>query len=341
MIEAILNRIIGFIVFVIIVAGVVYFGGTGYVKNRLEAGERTLPVDGFYIAKGSSFGHVISQLQNYGGFAKEDFPPSDDVVMLIGAKLGYIKPAFKAGEYNIPKGLSLMELNAYLSDSANIVQHFITFPEGIRSAEILERLRSNEDLTGILPEFIPEGRYLAETWSYEIGDTRQSILDRMEQAQDELLDQLWQTRLQGLPIKTKDEAVILASIVEKETGKAEERSLVASVYLNRLKKGMKLDADPSVAYGAGKFQGSQPLLRSDLLNANNLYNTYIHKGLPPGPIANPGEASLRAVLQPAESEYFFFVADGTGGHIFAKTYEEHKRNVARWRQIQTGKTTGQ
>ncbi len=337
MIEAILNRIIGFVVFVIIIAGAVYFGGTEYIKSRLEKEEKTLPINNLYIAKGSSFSQVIAQLQDRGGFVKEDLPPSDDVIMLLGAKLGYIKPAFKAGEYNIPEGLSLIELSAYLSDSNNIVQHFITFPEGIRSADILERLRSNEDLTGILPEIIPEGRYLVDTWSYEIGDTRESVLNRMEQAQNQLLDQIWETRQQDLPIKTKDEAVILASIVEKETAKAEERPTVASVYINRLKKGMKLDADPTVAYGAGKFRGSQPLLRSDLKNPNNLYNTYIHKGLPPGPIANPGEASLRAVLQPAQTDYFFFVADGTGGHVFAKTYEEHKQNVARWRQIQAQK----
>ncbi|MFV0322118.1 MAG: endolytic transglycosylase MltG [Alphaproteobacteria bacterium] len=335
MIEGILGRLLAFILFVGVICVAVVLGGSYYVKNRLATQDVILNEGTFVIPKGSGAQRVIGALQDE-GFISSDamFPPSDGLVLTLATKAKFIEPQIKAGEYEIPMGLSLKGLMDYLSDSSNTIQHQITFPEGWRSAQILERIKANPILVGNVPDVLPEGRYLTDTWSFERGETRQDVLNRMASAQNELLNSLWETRAPDLPFNNKDEAVILASIVERETAKPEERATVASVYINRLKQGMKLDADPTVAYGVSKFGSDEPLLRSDLENKSNPYNTYIHKGLPPGPIANPGRGAIEAVLNPAETEYLFFVADGTGGHVFAKTYKEHQNNVAEWRRIQ-------
>jgi len=175
---------------------------------------------------------------------------------------------------------------------------------------------------------------LPETYHFHYGDSRTAILQRMREAMRETLAELWPERAQGLPIKSPEEAVILASIVEKETGVAGERPLVASVFVNRLEKGMRLQSDPTVAYALMQANGAldRALTRQDW-KFDHPYNTYVYAGLPPGPIANPGRAALQAVLNPAESDYLYFVADGSGGHAFAKTLAQHNRNVAKWKQI--------
>ncbi len=335
MIEGILGRLLAIILGITLTVAVIFAGGAYYIKNRVHV-ENVVQSEGiFIIPKGSGTGRVINSLSEQGFISSGGvFPPSDDFVLLLALKAKLINPQIKAGEYNIPKGLSLTSLMAYLSDSSNSILHQVTIPEGWRSSQILERLNSNDYLHGVLPNVLPEGRYLADTWSFERGMQKEDLLDKMAQAQDDLLDELWENRAKNLPIKTKREAIILASIVERETAKPSERDVVASVYINRLKKGMKLDADPTVAYGAGKFGSDNPLTRSDLQNKDNPYNTYQHKGLPPGPIANPGRGAIEAVLNPADTDYIFFVADGTGGHVFAKTYKEHQQNVAKWREIE-------
>ncbi len=335
MIEGILGRLLAIILAVglLLCAGIV--GTAYYIKNRIVI-ENLVQNEGiFIIPSGSGTGRVINALGEQEFISSGTIiPPSDDIVLLLAIKAKLIQPQIKAGEYQIPKGLSLSSLMDYLSDSSNTILHQVTIPEGWRSSQILDRLNNNDHLHGILPEALPEGRYLADTWSFERGMKKTDLLKKMAKAQDDLLDELWENRASDLPIKTKKEAVILASIVERETGKPEERDIVASVYINRLKKDMKLDADPTVAYGAGKFGSDNPLTRSDLKDKNNPYNTYQHKGLPPGPIANPGRGAIQAVLNPAHTDYLFFVADGTGGHIFAKTYKEHQKNVAKWREIE-------
>jgi UPF0755 protein len=227
----------------------------------------------------------------------------------------------------------MREAVALLTSGKTIV-HRLTLPEGVMSAEAAALIAAAEPLVGEIGTIPPEGSLLPETYHFSRGDTRSDLIARMQAAQDEVLAELWPTRSDDLPFDTRREAVILASIVEKETGVAEERPLVASVFINRLRKEMRLQSDPTVVYGLTDGEGplGRALTRADLEIATP-YNTYLIDGLPPGPIANPGRASLAAVLSPAESEYLYFVADGSGGHAFAKTLTQHNRNVANWRKI--------
>jgi UPF0755 protein len=205
----------------------------------------------------------------------------------------------------------------------------VTVPEGLPSVLVHDRLTKAPTLTGSVsvPE---EGSILPDSYSYQRGETRAAVLARMQQAMDKTLTELWPTRSARSVVKTPREAVILASIVEKETGKASERAMIAGVYSNRVRIGMKLDADPTVIYPITKGRPlGRRILRSEL-QANNGYNTYAMAGLPIGPIANPGKDSIAAVLNPAETQALYFVADGTGGHVFADTYAEHEANVRKW-----------
>jgi UPF0755 protein len=241
--------------------------------------------------------------------------------------LGNHRPVM-AGEYRIAAHLSARAVLRTIQSGKSVVR-LLTIPEGMPSILVHERLMANDDLTGPAPVPV-EGSVLPDSYSYDKGDTRASVLQRMQDEMTRTLDDLWATRQSGLPIQTKREAVILASIVEKETGKASERRTVAAVYINRLKVGMRLQADPTVIYPVtkGKPLGRR-ILRSEL-RADNGYNTYARAGLPEGPIANPGRDAIAAVLDPADSKALYFVADGTGGHVFANTLAEHNANVAKW-----------
>ena len=248
--------------------------------------------------------------------------------------------ALRAGEYLFPAGVSMREVIAILRAGKTVVRR-ITFPEGRTSAELVALLAGADGLTGALSEVPPEGSVLPETYHFSLDDSRQAVLARAIEARRALLAELWAKRQQGLPLASPEEAVILASIVEKETGVGSERPLVAGVFINRLRKGMRLQSDPTVSYGItlGRAPLGRGLTRTDL-NTPTPYNTYTIDGLPPGPIANPGRAALEAVLNPARTPYFYFVADGTGGHAFAKTLDEHNRNVAKWRKIQRRRRSG-
>ena len=238
----------------------------------------------------------------------------------------------RAGEYEIESRLSLAGVIDKLV-SGEVVRHFVTLPEGRSSTQAWDILNAEDVLTGEIP-IPPEGSLLPETYEVTRGETRAEVVRRMQQAHDELLAELWAGRAANLPIETPEEAVILASIVEKETGLAEERPQVAAVFINRLRQGMRLESDPTIVYGVN---GGRPLgrgIRRSELQRQTPYNTYLIDGLPPTPIANPGREALAAVLSPPETEYLFFVADGTGGHAFARTFDEHLRNVARWRAIE-------
>ena len=240
----------------------------------------------------------------------------------------------RAGEYAIPAGASMLDIYDQLREG-NTIQYFVTAPEGRTSAQIVRILNENPVLTGEITDIPAEGTLLPETYSFHRGDTRQHILDRMRADQQALIEELWPNRAEDLPIDTPEEAIILASVVEKETGVAAERPLVASVFVNRLRRGIRLESDPTIIYG---ITGGEPLgrgiRRSELDNDENPYNTYFVDGLPPTPIANPGRDAIAAVLNPPDTDYLFFVADGTGGHAFAATYREHQRNVANWRRIE-------
>jgi UPF0755 protein len=220
-----------------------------------------------------------------------------------------------------------------------VVIRKLTIPEGLTSTQIRDILAKAEGLSGS-PLTAPEGSLLPETYDYAWGDTRAGLIRRMAAAQRTTLEALWRERQTGLPLTGPREAVILASIVEKETGAASERARVAAVFHNRLRRGMRLQSDPTIIYAltGGKTRLGRNLNRADLA-IDHPYNTYRIKGLPPGPIANPGRAALIAVLNPVKSTELYFVADGSGGHAFAKTLKEHNRNVAKWRRLlrRTGK----
>jgi UPF0755 protein len=249
----------------------------------------------------------------------------------IWARLGAANGGLKPAEYEIPSGASPGKIVSILA-SGKGVKRSVTLPEGWSVSQIYARLTANKILTGDLPPAPPEGSLNPDTYIIQRGDTRADIVNRMRASHDALLAELWLKRAPDLPIRTKEEAVTLASIVEKETGVAEERPRVAAVFVNRLRKGMKLQSDPTIIYGITKGAPlRRKIFRSDLENPHP-WNTYFIQGLPPTPIANPGKAAIAAVLNPPKSEELFFVADGSGGHVFAETYAEHDRNVQRWRE---------
>ena len=208
----------------------------------------------------------------------------------------------------------------------------VSMPEGFTSWQVMERLKANEILVGEIESPPSEGQLLPDTYLFTRGSTRQSIIDQMSSAQKKFIEEKWPARAEGLPFKTPEEALILASIVEKETGQADERAQVAAVFVNRMRRGMRLQSDPTIIYGITRGQGKldRPIRRSDIREKTD-YNTYQIDGLPPTPIANPGRASIEAVLNPVETKHLYFVADGTGGHVFAKTLAEHNANVKKWR----------
>ena len=216
-----------------------------------------------------------------------------------------------------------------------MVQHAVTIPEGLTSEQIVARLSDNDIFTGSVREIPREGTLLPETYKFPRGTTREQVIQRMQQAQKRVLAEIWERRNPDVPVKSPEQLVTLASIVEKETGKADERSRVAAVFVNRLRQKMKLQSDPTIIYGlvGGKGTLGRPIKRSEITQPSP-YNTYVIDGLPPGPIANPGRASLEAAANPARTRDLFFVADGTGGHAFTETYDQHQKNVAKLRAME-------
>lgn len=242
----------------------------------------------------------------------------------------------QAGEFEFPAQVSARDAADILVDGRPI-QYAITIPEGLTSVEIVALLNADERLVGEIETVPPQGSILPETYNFTREADRAAILRRMQSAMENALAEIWQRRDPETRLTSPREAVILASIIEKETGIASERPLVGSVFANRLERGMPLQSDPTVIFALteGQSELGRPLLRKDL-GVDSPYNTYRVAGLPPGPIANPGRASLEAAVNPETSDYIYFVADGTGGHAFAMTLEEHNRNVAAWRRIRDG-----
>ncbi len=237
----------------------------------------------------------------------------------------------KAGEYAIPAGASAADILALLEEG-KVRQRLVPVPEGYPSVLVHEALMRAEGLTGSIA--VPrEGSILPDSYAYQLNDTRAAVVGRMQKAMADYLAAAWKKRKPGIAVSTPEQAVILASIVEKETGKPSERRMVAAVYTNRLKQGMPLQADPTVIYPITKGRPLGRRIKRSELQAKNGYNTYASAGLPIGPIANPGRASIDAVLDPAASSALYFVADGTGGHVFADTLQQHNANVAKWYAI--------
>jgi UPF0755 protein len=293
----------------------------------------------FVVESGSSGAQIASALQSEGFI-------TDALHFRIANRLYANGASLQAGEYQIPAHASVRQIVEMMS-SGDALQHAITFHEGITIAAAMKLIEESEVLTGEMPEAPPEGSILPETYHVQRGMTRAALLQQMRDARDSALAAIWERRQPGLPVTTPDELVTLASIVERETGVPSERPLVAAVFVNRLRRPMRLESDPTIIYGVCKqfpdrcvdgrlvnAQGQRRTIRASEIALNTGYNTYRIDRLPPTPIANPGLAALEATANPAQSNALFFVADGTGGHVFASTIAEHNANVARWRQIE-------
>ncbi|MBL4807904.1 MAG: endolytic transglycosylase MltG [Rhodobacteraceae bacterium] len=258
----------------------------------------------------------------------------NEQIFRLGARYSGLASQLKFGEYEIPAGAS-MEGILLLISSGRSIQYKVTIPEGLSSFEVVQVLLEDPILTGEIADIPPEGSLAPDTYLFGRGASRDSIIETMTEAQLDILTAAWIGRMPNLPVNTAEELLILASIIEKETGLAEERRQVASVFINRLERGMRLQTDPSVVYGItlGREKLGRGLRRSEL-DRETPYNTYLISGLPPTPIANPGRAAIAAAANPDNTPYLFFVADGTGGHAFATTNADHNANVARWRAIE-------
>lgn len=320
-----MNFMMSCLVLVVLGAGLFFLYGKSVFESAGPLSEPQTVV----IKEGSSLSQISSKLL------------SNDVIdngwiFSQGVKAHKAQSSMKAGEYIFQPQMSMYDVMETIRSGKGIL-HKVTLPEGLTVFQIFERLAKHEILEGALPETLPaEGSLMPDTYPFQRGTTRAEVVERMKQAQETFLSQVWEKRIPGLPISTPQELVTLASIVEKETGKADERPRVASVFINRLNRGMKLQSDPTIIYGIFGGQGKpsdRPIYKSDIETAT-AYNTYTIPALPPGPIANPGRAAMEAVANPSRTDDIFFVANGTGGHVFAKTLAEHNQNVARWRQIE-------
>lgn len=303
--------ILGGVLLVLAVIGLRNWGGPGPLEEPAVV----------TITEGSTLTSAAETLEEAGVIG------SADTFLLYAKFLGGNAP-IRTGEYEMPAGVSQSEALRILQEEP-AVQRFVTIPEGTPSVIVHDRLMENELLTGDIP--VPEeGSLLADSYSYERGEDRAAVVARMQAAMDEALAELWLERSPDTAVASIEEAVILASIVEKETASAEERPLVAGVYSNRLRQGIRLQADPTIIYPITRGRPLGRRIRRSEIDAVNDYNTYSMEGLPRGPIANVGRSAIEAVLNPAETRALFFVADGTGGHVFAETLAEHNRNVQRW-----------
>lgn len=309
---------------VVILAGLAYFANVQFNAEGPHATDRTITVE-----RGMAMRSIAAMLENRGVISNEHIFTAGVMARRAGAGL-------QAGDYAIEAHASMASILDMLVDGRAIV-YSVTFPEGWTSQQMVNRLNATDFLTGEITEVPPEGSLMPNTYSFARDATRQSVLDRMLAAQQTALTEIWERRVEGLPLESPEELVTLASIVEKETARADERTRVAGVFINRLNRGMRLQTDPSILYGVfggEAWMEARPIYRSQLRDESNPYNTYVIPGLPPGPIASPGRAAMEAVANPSRTDDLFFVADGTGGHAFAETYEEHNRNVARWREIE-------
>ena len=313
-----------------ILGGAALVGGYVWLTNEIVQPGPSQIEQVFEVKPGEGLNSIASRLEADGLI-------KDDLLLRLASRLEGATGQAKVGEYRLEPGLSVEETLDRLIEG-KVIQHRITVPEGLTVAQAFRILAADETLVGDLPEELPpEGSLLPDTYFFSRGATRQSIVDLMRAAQSELLDELWPERQEGLPLASPYEAVILASVVEKETGLASERGQIAGLFVGRLKRGMRLQSDPTIIYGES---GGEPLrdrngnrrgIRRSEIDRVTDWNTYQIDGLPKTPIANPGRDSIAAVLQPESTDYVFFVADGTGGHRFAKTNAEHQRNVAAYR----------
>ncbi|MDW9763740.1 endolytic transglycosylase MltG [Sinorhizobium meliloti] len=320
-----LNFVMTVVVFVALAAaGAVYYAMHEYEKpGPLEANKN------FIVRSGAGISEIASNLER-------NEIITDSRVFRFVSEAYLSNDTLKAGEYEIKAHASMQEIMELLKSGKSIL-YSVSLPEGLTVKQMFHRLADDPVLVGDLPaEVPPEGSLKPDTYKFTRGTDRNEIVKQMTAAQKALVQQIWEKRDPDLPVSTIEEFVTLASIVEKETGRADERPRVASVFINRLEKGMRLQSDPTIIYGIFGGDGKpadRAILRSDL-DKQTPYNTYLIRGLPPTPIANPGRAALEAVANPSRTPELYFVADGTGGHVFAETLDEHNANVRRWRKLE-------
>ncbi|MGZ2375544.1 UPF0755 protein [Sinorhizobium medicae] len=320
-----LNFVMTAVVFVALAAaGAVYYAMHEYEKaGPLQANKN------FIVRSGAGISEIASNLER-------NEIITDSRVFRFVSEAYLSNDTLKAGEYEIKAHASMQEIMQLLKSGKSIL-YSVSLPEGLTVKQMFRKLSDDPVLVGDLPaELPPEGSLKPDTYKFTRGTDRNEIVKQMIAAQKALVQQIWEKRDPDLPVSTIEEFVTLASIVEKETGRADERPRVASVFINRLEKGMRLQSDPTIIYGIFGGEGKpadRAILRSDL-DKQTPYNTYLIKGLPPTPIANPGRAALEAVANPSRTPELYFVADGTGGHVFAETLDEHNANVRRWRKLE-------
>lgn len=320
-----MNFVVTSAMFAVLAAGVALYVG----KREFDGPGPSATTTNFMVRSNTGVAEIADQLERRGLI-------SDSRIFRIGVRAYDKGGVLKAGEYEIKAGASMRDIMELLESGKSVLAS-LTIPEGLTVEQAFQRIAEHEALTGDMPaEMPPEGSLIADTQRFTRGATRQQIIDKMEADQKRLVESIWNRRVSGLPLADINEFVTLASIVEKETGVSDERSRVAAVFINRLNKGMRLQSDPTILYGLFGGKGrpaDRPIYQSDI-DKPTPYNTYRINGLPPGPIANPGRESLEAVANPSKTDDLYFVADGTGGHVFAATLDEHNENVARWRSVQ-------
>lgn len=319
------NFLLSCVVLALVAAGVVFYIG----KHEFDAPGPTSEAQKVMVQPNTGVGQIASTLESEGVI-------SDARIFRLGVRAYGNDDSLKAGEYEIKAGASMRDIMDLLK-SGKSVMYSLTVPEGLTVEQAFDRIRDTGELTGDMPSnFPPEGSLAADTVRFTRGTPRQQVIDKLKAEQKKRVEAAWEGREKDLPIDSIEDFVTLASIVEKETGVAEERPQVAAVFINRLKKGMRLQSDPTIIYGLYGGKGKpadKPIYQSDL-DKKTAYNTYQIDGLPPTPIATPGQAALDAVAHPAKSDALYFVADGTGGHVFSSSLDEHNENVARWRALQ-------
>ncbi|MBC2884601.1 endolytic transglycosylase MltG [Ochrobactrum sp. CM-21-5] len=327
-----MNFMLSLVVLVLLGASALFYFGKLQFDSEGPLTEETT----FLVKRGAGISEVSNSLEN------RDIV-SDARIFRYGMRTLGHENDLKAGEYAIPAGATMRDVMNILISGKSIM-YALTIPEGLTVKQIFDRISANDTLVGEMPkEMPPEGALFTDTLNFTRGTSRTEIIDRMIASQKKLVDDLWAKRRSDLPVKDRNEFVTLASIVEKETGIASERPHVASVFVNRLNKGMRLQSDPTIIYGlfggAGK-PSNRPIFKSDIEKPTP-YNTYVINGLPPTPIANPGRAALEAVANPLDTGDLYFVADGTGGHVFSATLKDHNDNVRKWRATEQQKNLEQ
>lgn len=305
----------------VIVAGLVALAALGWLLVPWWSAGPLARQTSFVVPDGSSLGSVALKLEREGAIASAGSFRLRARIFSGGAPI-------KAGEFILPRGASPSRILSIIQGD-EVLRRFVTVPEGMPSIMVYERLMANPQLTGTI-EMPPEGSILPDTYEIERGESRQAVVRRMQAAMQRTLAELWAKKAPGSVVKTPLEALTLAAIVEKETGKPSERRVVAGLYSNRLRQGIMLQADPTIIYPITKGKPLGRRIRQSEIQAVNAYNTYTMIGLPRGPITNPGRESIAAVLNPAQTSSLYMVADGTGGHLFADTLEQHNANVERW-----------